>query len=103
MWFSGVCHVYTSLTGEVKSLLDANFCNCFQNSVNFRTLKLRSPQPVIEIFLASSKQTPFSEAEIFFLLLLCRLQSDALAVTDCLPQTGTDCLLSVRSTESLVH
>lgn len=77
MWLSGVCHVYTSLTGEVKSLLDANFSNCFQNSINFQTLKLHSPQPVIEIFLASSKQAPFSKAEIF-LLLLCRQQSDAL-------------------------
>lgn len=55
-----VCHVYTSLTGEVKSLLDAIFSNCFQNSINFQTLKLRSLQPVIEIFLASSKQAPFS-------------------------------------------
>lgn len=77
MWFSGVCHLYTSLTGEVKSLLETNFSNCFQNSINFKTLKLHSPQPVIEIFLASSKQAPFSEAEIF-LLLLCRLQSDTL-------------------------
>lgn len=74
---SSVCHVYTSLTGEVKSLLDANFSNCFQNSVNFQTLKLHSPQPVVEIFLASSKEAPFSEAESF-LLLLCGLQIDAL-------------------------
>lgn len=87
MWFSGVCHLYTSLSGEVKSLLDTGFSNCFQNSVDFETLKLHSPQPVFGIFLASSKQAPFSEAEIF-LLLLCRHEwCSLLTFTDWLPQT----------------
>lgn len=103
MWFSGVCHLYTSLTGEVKSLLDTNFSNCFQNSVDFKTLKLHSPQPVIEVFLASSKQAPFSETKIFwfFFTLQAAKWCSLLVLRDWLPKLELT-VFSLKNTAALV-